>query len=76
LQIDSKILDELSAKETAAWDSLSKYKFIMFGYHAAVWVTLNRIHHCHQKNPFLDVVKLARIKIEKIRHPGVNAERG
>ncbi|GAH86068.1 unnamed protein product, partial [marine sediment metagenome] len=55
MRAKSNILDELSAKETAAWDSLSKYKFIMFGYHAAIWVTLNRIHHCHQKNPFLDV---------------------
>ena len=69
LQIDSNILDELRAKETAAWDSLSKYKFIMFGYHAAVWVTLNRIHRCHQRNPFFDVVKLAKDKIEKIRRP-------
>ncbi len=65
-----EILDELSAKETAAWDSLSTYKFIMFGYHAAIWVTLNRIHRCHQRNPFLDVVKLAKLKIEKIRYPG------
>ncbi len=70
MQLDRKVLDELSAKETAAWDSLSKYKFIMFGYHAAIWVTLNRIHRCHQRNPFLDVVKLAKLKIEKIRHPG------
>ncbi len=69
MDVDSKILDELSAKETVAWDSLSKYKFIMFGYHAAVWVTLNRIHHCHQRNPFLAAVKLAKAKIEKIRHP-------
>ena len=69
MQIDSKTLDELSAKETAAWESLSKYKFIMFGYHAAVWVTLNRIHHCRQSNPFLDAVKLAKAIVEKIRYP-------
>lgn len=69
MKTDSKIFNELRAKETAAWDSLSKYKFIMFGYHVAVWVTLNRIHHCHQHNPFLDAVKLARAKINKIRYP-------
>ncbi|MBA7585263.1 hypothetical protein ES708_27234 [subsurface metagenome] len=69
MQIHRRILDELSAKETAAWDSLSKYKFIMFGYHAAIWVTLNRIHRCHQRNPFLDLVKLAKLKIERIRFP-------
>lgn len=63
----AEILNELRAKETVAWDSLSKYKFIMFGYHAAVWVTLNRIHHCRQRNPFLDAVKLAKTKINKIR---------
>ena len=65
-----KALDELHAKEVQAWDSLSKYKFIMFGYHAAVWVTLNRIHRCRQRNPFLDAVKLARTKIQGYRHPG------
>jgi putative component of membrane protein insertase Oxa1/YidC/SpoIIIJ protein YidD len=69
MAVESKILDGLSAKETAAWESLSKYKFIMFGYHAAVWVTLDRIHRCHQRNPFLDVVKLAKLKVEKIRYP-------
>ena len=69
MAVESKILDELSAKETAIWESLSKYKFIMFGYHAAVWVTLDRIHRCHQGNPFLDVVKLAKLKVEKIRYP-------
>ena len=73
MAVESKILDELSAKETAAWESLSKYKFIMFGYHAAIWVTLNRIHHCRQRNPFLGAVKLAKAKIEKIRYPENNA---
>jgi len=69
MAVESKILDELSAKETAVWESLSKYKFIMFGYYAAVWVTLDRIHRFYQGNPFLDVMKLAKLKVEKIRYP-------
>lgn len=69
MAVESKIFDELSAKETAAWESLSKYKFIIFSYPAAVWVTLDRIHRCHQRNPFLDVVQLAKLKVEKIRYP-------
>ena len=34
---------ELEFAETKAWDALSRYKFWMFGYHAANWVNLNRI---------------------------------
>ncbi len=65
----TNILDELRAQETAAWNALSKYKFIMFGYHAAMWVTLNRIHHCKQRNPFRPAVFLAEARIVRIQYP-------
>jgi len=48
-----------------AIDSLSRYKFQMFGYWAAVWVTLNKLDPRPLPNPFSDFVKLARIKKEE-----------
>lgn len=47
-----------------ALDSLAKYKFMMFGYHAALWVTLNKMCAIKQPNPFLALVKLA-LKIKE-----------
>lgn len=49
-----------------AWASLARYKFIMFGYHAAQWVTWNKYIACisgnvHlEPNPFRDLVVPAR----------------
>lgn len=43
-----------------ALDSLSRYKFIMFGYHAALWVTLNKLEGSPDHNPFSALVNLAR----------------
>jgi len=57
---------ELQQAETKAWDSLSRYKFQMFGYWAAIWVHLNRIGEFHHPNPFKTLVMDA--KIHKIRN--------
>lgn len=43
-----------------AFDSLAKYKFIMFGYHAALWVKLNNLDTHKEPNPFTSLVNLAR----------------
>lgn len=43
-----------------ALDSLARYKFIMFGYHAALWVTLNQLDTPKARNPFISLVTLAR----------------
>jgi hypothetical protein len=43
-----------------AFDSLARYKFQMFGYHAAIWVYLNRISLDKQPNPFSVLVGMAR----------------
>lgn len=43
-----------------ALDSLSRYKFIMFGYHAALWVTLNKLQGSPHHNPFSALVNLAK----------------
>ena len=54
----------LNEAEQKAWDSLSRYKFQMFGYWAAIWVHLNRIGGFRRNNPFTDIVKLAKWRIK------------
>lgn len=53
-------LDAMAESERKAWDSLARYKFLMFGYHAAQWVLLNRIDGGKNANPFKRLVELAR----------------
>lgn len=42
--------------EQKAWDSLARYKFLMFGYHAANCVILNRVGKLGMANPFGSLV--------------------
>jgi hypothetical protein len=52
-----------AARAKAATDAiknLARYKFSMFGYHAARWVTLNAILGDRQPNPFKSFVDLAK----------------
>ena len=44
----------------AAIDSLARYKPMMFGYHAAIWIYLNQIDPNKEPNPFRPLVKHAR----------------
>jgi hypothetical protein len=64
---------ELDDAERKAWDSLARYKFVMFAYHAAWWVKINRMGDFKRANPFLPLVKFARQYItptdEKGRQP-------
>ena len=50
---------EMAEQERKAWDSLARYKFWMFGYHAANWVNINRLAGFKAKNPFRDLIKVA-----------------
>jgi len=50
---------ELNEAEAKAWRSLARYKFMMFGYWAAIWVHLNRIGNFNRPNPFHTLVDLA-----------------
>lgn len=50
---------KLEAKRKAL-DSLAHYKFMMFGYHAALWVTLNNMDTEKEHNPFKPLVDNAR----------------
>ena len=51
---------ELDEAERKAFDSLSRYKFQMFGYWAAIWVHLNQIGEFKRPNPFKFYVMQAR----------------
>lgn len=57
------LAEHLHDAELNAWKALSSYKFIMFGYHAAIWVHLNRVGNFNKPNPFRDAVELGRSKI-------------
>ncbi|KKL09654.1 hypothetical protein LCGC14_2563710 [marine sediment metagenome] len=46
--------------ELAVWNALARYKFWMFGYHAARWVNFARLHGGKRANPFHSLVEMAR----------------
>jgi hypothetical protein len=81
-EIDPKVLREelekaLDEAETKARENLAIYKFSNFGYWAAIWVHLNRIGQFNRPNPFVDYVKLARIKgVKHIPSPRIIREKG
>lgn len=55
--------DAMIAAESEAWAALELYKFWMFGYHASVWMTLNRLDTPFGEgmpNAFRLLVKVAR----------------
>jgi len=70
---------ELYQAEINAWRSLAHYKFMMFGYWAAIWVHLNRIGNFNHPNPFLPLVGLSKSIIkDKIKQASnlLNSKRG
>lgn len=60
-----KLFQELEEAERRAWDSLARYKFMNFGYWAAIWVHLNRISGENRPNPWKSLVTMARSHINK-----------
>jgi hypothetical protein len=58
----SMIKAEREISKNKALDALSRYKFWMFGYHAAAWVKYNQLlPMAHQEeSPFSPLVKSAR----------------
>ena len=51
---------ELEEAKRKAFDSLGRYKFIQFGYWAAIWVHLNKLSGSGRPNPFKSLVDEAR----------------
>lgn len=56
------ISNKMAEAYTKALDSLSRYKFLMFGYWAAQWVCLNSLLPAPRPNPFAALVKYAKNK--------------
>ena len=55
-----KIIDAMKDAEIKAWESLSGYKFIMFGYHASRWVAYRSLLGEKLPNPFRPLVDMAQ----------------
>lgn len=51
---------DLAESERKAIDALARYKFWMFGYHAADWVKINRRLGGKRPSPFKALVLAAR----------------
>ena len=61
IYMENRLHDDMEEAEVKAIDALARYKFYMFGYHAAQWVLLNRVGRLKKANPFAKLVKEARI---------------
>jgi hypothetical protein len=61
----TEIAYELDLAEEKAWDALARYKFVMFGYWAGVWVHLNHVADKKRPNPFTSLVKASREHISR-----------
>ena len=67
--MEKKTLEEaLNEAEAKAWAALANYKFMMFGYWAAIWVHLNKLGEFKRPNPFHPLVELAgNIRWEQVK---------
>ena len=54
------VADQMVEAERKAIDSLARYKFMQFGYWAAIWVHLNRLDGKPMPSPFKRLVVEAR----------------
>jgi len=67
----------LNEAEAKAHKNLSQYRFMNFGYWAAIWTRLNRIGKYNRPNPFAEYVKSARKTVHQNSSPReVIVERG
>jgi len=64
-QRQKTIAVEVDEAERKAIDALSRYKFMMFGYWAGIWVHLNRIEGKGRPSPFTRLVKTAQLMMRE-----------
>ena len=66
IPLDLEIKIQRTNAERKAWDSLSRYKFYMFGYWAATWVKYNQLLPADRRkpSPFAGLVKEAKIEAQ------------
>ena len=73
--LQQSLHDKLSEAEYKALDNLSRYKFMNFGYHAAMFVTLNKIVPNSRPNPFRELVHLAlKLKSSLVYKKGIKPQ--
>ncbi len=60
MTLEDQLRSDLAKAELKAWESLARYKFWMFGYHAADVVRINRRLRLKRPNPFRVIVMVAR----------------
>ena len=58
---EDKLDHEIQEAADKALASLARYKFVMFGYWAGIWVHLNRIEGKRRPSPFAELVQAARV---------------
>jgi hypothetical protein len=66
---ESRMEHDIATAEWKAIDSLARYKFMQFGYWAAIWVHLNRISGAAQPNPFTSLVAEGRALRDRRQKP-------
>lgn len=59
ISVKMNLAKDMDECELKALQSLSRYKFMMFGYWCAMWVHLNKISGLKKPNPFRCLVELA-----------------
>lgn len=65
--VHARLNAKLAECERKAWDSLARYKFLMFGYWAAQWVMARGLAESKRPNPFRELVTLARSKLKEVK---------
>jgi len=55
---------KMAEAEQKAWESLSCYNFLMFGYHASRWVNYRELLQEYQPSPFTNLVRLAQEEVK------------
>ncbi len=63
VSLEAEIERKKERAKTKAITNLGRYKFMNFGYWAAVWIHLNQLSGKKTPNPFKDFVDLARLKM-------------
>lgn len=65
----SELEQKLTLAKEKALRALAAYKFYLFGYYAARWVTLNQLDKKPRINPFGGLVRIAREWLNEMRFP-------
>ena len=70
MEIVERLHKDRDEAEIKALDSLSRYKFAMFGYWAGIWVHLNRIIGDRRPSPFRSLTREAGNLRANYKGPG------